>query len=467
MKHLESLDVPPTVFLIRWMRLLFGREFEFDSVLTLWDVVIAEDQTLEICEFICIAMLLRIRWYLLDADYNNALGILLRYPEQDKDFPAQTFGLDALYLQTHMTTEGGSYLVLKYTGRPLTSGRPTTPPALQRNITTFAVQRRQKMSPPRTPRSSRNIEAMLQSTAKNIYARSEKLGIAKAVRTAVDEVHKKAQEIRDSQASPARPGSGLLINRMRDLELRNRRLAELLAGAVDELWEYEKVVANTKTADEQPQQQVESVDKLSAAIAKVQFVQVYLDEPTLVLPEDEQVNDESVDDPGDKLETSALPTMEESKQGAETGGSGQASDAAQPLQSGLLADPSTFEDFDEGTTAAPVEQPAHEPVNQKSSPPEPPVAIGVPEAKAPSSPPPRPSLEQSSFSFMLGQESTDSGAFGKVETPPRARSRLGVSLFGNQDTRSRSSDATLKKEDENRDDDFDLSTLRRARITKK
>jgi len=73
-------------------------------------------------------MLLRIRWHLLEADYNNALGLLLRYPELDKDLPAQTLGLDALYLKAHMHVDGGSYCVLKYMGRPLLkSDRPATP----------------------------------------------------------------------------------------------------------------------------------------------------------------------------------------------------------------------------------------------------------------------------------------------------------------------------------------------------
>lgn len=73
-------------------------------------------------------MLLRIRWHLLEADYNNALGLLLRYPELEKDFPAQTLALDALYLKEHMHPDGGSYCVLKYTGRPLLKlDRPATP----------------------------------------------------------------------------------------------------------------------------------------------------------------------------------------------------------------------------------------------------------------------------------------------------------------------------------------------------
>jgi TBC1 domain family protein 5 len=41
---------------------LFGREFDFDQLLALWDVLFAYDPTLELIDLICVAMLLRIRW---------------------------------------------------------------------------------------------------------------------------------------------------------------------------------------------------------------------------------------------------------------------------------------------------------------------------------------------------------------------------------------------------------------------
>ena len=46
----------------RWMRLLFGREFPFQEVLVVWDRLFAEGLRSELVDFVCIAMLLRIRW---------------------------------------------------------------------------------------------------------------------------------------------------------------------------------------------------------------------------------------------------------------------------------------------------------------------------------------------------------------------------------------------------------------------
>ena len=60
-EHLTAIEVLPQIFLIRWIRLLFGREFPLDDVLSLWDVLFAEDPTLNLIDLICVSMLLRIR----------------------------------------------------------------------------------------------------------------------------------------------------------------------------------------------------------------------------------------------------------------------------------------------------------------------------------------------------------------------------------------------------------------------
>lgn len=61
-EHLTSIEILPQIFLIRWIRLLFGREFPFDEVLSLWDILFAENPALDLVDLICVSMLLRIRW---------------------------------------------------------------------------------------------------------------------------------------------------------------------------------------------------------------------------------------------------------------------------------------------------------------------------------------------------------------------------------------------------------------------
>ena len=53
---------PPSFFLCsRWIRLLFSREFPFLTTLDLWDAIFAEGNTLEIVDYLYVAMLVNIR----------------------------------------------------------------------------------------------------------------------------------------------------------------------------------------------------------------------------------------------------------------------------------------------------------------------------------------------------------------------------------------------------------------------
>jgi len=61
-EHLTAIEILPQIFLIRWVRLLFGREFPFEDVLALWDILFAEDPRLDLVDLISVSMLLRIRW---------------------------------------------------------------------------------------------------------------------------------------------------------------------------------------------------------------------------------------------------------------------------------------------------------------------------------------------------------------------------------------------------------------------
>jgi TBC1 domain family protein 5 len=60
--HLQNIDVIPQIFLMRWIRLLFGREFPFQDILDMWDLLFSSGPSLELVDYVCIAMMLRIRW---------------------------------------------------------------------------------------------------------------------------------------------------------------------------------------------------------------------------------------------------------------------------------------------------------------------------------------------------------------------------------------------------------------------
>lgn len=78
--HLLKLEIPLSLFGIRWLRLLFGREFPLHDLLVVWDAIFAEDQAFDLINYLCVAMLVRIREKLLYSDYTTTLTHLMKFP---------------------------------------------------------------------------------------------------------------------------------------------------------------------------------------------------------------------------------------------------------------------------------------------------------------------------------------------------------------------------------------------------
>ncbi|XP_022106136.1 TBC1 domain family member 5-like isoform X3 [Acanthaster planci] len=78
--HLTRLDIQPQIFGIRWVRLLFGREFTLQDLLVLWDTIFADSVTLDLIDYIFVAMLILVRELLLSGDYADCMSLLMRFP---------------------------------------------------------------------------------------------------------------------------------------------------------------------------------------------------------------------------------------------------------------------------------------------------------------------------------------------------------------------------------------------------
>ncbi|TKY85843.1 hypothetical protein EX895_005384 [Sporisorium graminicola] len=87
-QHLESLSIEPQIFCLRWIRMIFTREFALDDAIAIWDGLFASASSLDLIDYICIAMLLRIRNQLLAGDHTFALHSLLRYPTEAQVQPS-------------------------------------------------------------------------------------------------------------------------------------------------------------------------------------------------------------------------------------------------------------------------------------------------------------------------------------------------------------------------------------------
>eukprot|EP00771_Trimastix_marina_P001839 gnl/Trimastix_PCT/2944.p1 GENE.gnl/Trimastix_PCT/2944~~gnl/Trimastix_PCT/2944.p1 ORF type:complete len:729 (-),score=222.48 gnl/Trimastix_PCT/2944:104-2290(-) len=78
--HIQDRGIEPQLFLLRWIRLLFGREFHLLDAMVLWDGLFADSPTLELIDYTCLAMLAYIRDDLLSRDYVGCLRRLMKYP---------------------------------------------------------------------------------------------------------------------------------------------------------------------------------------------------------------------------------------------------------------------------------------------------------------------------------------------------------------------------------------------------
>ena len=84
--HFEKIGLNGIIFLQRWVKCVFNREFNIKDVLIIWDSIISspEIQTgydLAKIDIIAISMLLRIRNFLLLCDQNQCFMTLLQYPK--------------------------------------------------------------------------------------------------------------------------------------------------------------------------------------------------------------------------------------------------------------------------------------------------------------------------------------------------------------------------------------------------
>ena len=277
-----------------------------------------------------------------------------------------------------------------------------------------------------------NLEYYLQDAARGLYARGQKLGIRKAVQDAVGEVRKNVQAITspESEGRPRQVYYDRNISRPKDilrrvsaLQERNKALAKMLSSAVDELWEYEK---NLVTPEGNKSKVQTGKQELSATIAKVQFVQVFLEDPSLEVAatdtKDTAQDNSSSANSSYKHERSNAEQKEIVIETAHAKTAESISDRAEPDQN-LVQDihsPTTERSpySDSQITFASAEpslsRKPRTPVNLHAS---------------------RPSLAQSSFSWMVKPDAEGSSFVAASPTPTERRRGKGSRgfLFGEDD----------------------------------
>jgi len=251
----------------------------------------------------------------------------------------------------------------------------------------------------------------------------EQGGVEGIIRGAIGEVKKNVQFLQ--AGNPPRRGVSILHPSLRDanavsastseiasridfLEERNKALAKMLEDSLKSLWDHQKVAAEENSKVD--------VDALSLAVAKVQFVQVYLEDSAMPLPL-----------PGEPLHPPTGPV--------------RAKSAAQPTSAavpGPVDDTIAAQPTSQVPEDLKVANPNVASSDGKSSAirptPEPQASSAVTTQPSPFHHP-RPSLAQSSFSWMLGEDQRRSSFVAASPFPPEmkresdARGKAGF-LFG-------------------------------------
>ena len=339
------------------------------------------------------------------------------------------------------------------------------------------------------------MEQFFQGAAKSARAaleRGEKLGINQAVRDAVGELRRNMQNLNDTRIAPRPPQGGDAAATLAAMDKRSKQLATFLNETVADL----KALSASNLNDK-----VKSLQMIEVVAAKVQFVQIYLEDSTMDVPSfQEEAPRESEDSvkEGDKQETKGKGDARKLDAAIQksTGAKSQATEAAPPKTAAEvppavpekpdLADkktPTKSAPPAKPTTPAASKAPAAPPkpetkeaVPDKSSPEKPqdsaaetadvpsqPTAASdqlapaqPPAAAAPVRPqlpavPTRSTIAQSSFSWMLEpDESTPSAAAAAGSKSPTPQSKKRISnrvsrernafLFGDGGEEASSSD---------------------------
>ena len=421
----------------------------------------------------------------LDSDYSSALTLLLRYPMPLEPHGPTTFVSDAVCLKNNLSIKSGDQIIRKYSGRSSKMAVDhdwATSPAKSR----FSRKNNRRkptdddgkstsnspmLSPARFLRDQGGIDGILQEAAKGVYNRGEKWGVAQVLRGAV-------QGMRSGNSSPQQPpdsarwsldhgrsittGSDQLTARIKTLEERNKALGKMLENAIEDLWIQQKKFDNEKAEA--------AADALSLAIAKTQFVQVYLEDSSIPLvPE---IPAETIEEEAD---VTTIPPVLKIEGALVAGGDNDTVSTVQHITqscksaSSPITQPTVSEDLDTPIPTSVVNV-------SKMSPPK-----GVSTTEAPSVSPnqksllnsnkpsrfhhPRPSLAQSSFSWMLGEDKRRSSFVSASNFPSEkrrqsaARGKVGF-LFGDESADGTGSNMAKGKGENEEDDGFTLGTLK-------
>lgn len=266
-----------------------------------------------------------------------------------------------------------------------------------------ATGARSPLSPSRFIQQQGGMEALFQGAAKGVLERGEKLGINQAVRDAMVEIRRNVSEAKSSMKANrelySEPRSSPLPRGVAGMERRNKQLAAMLDDTVSRL----KTLATSPIDDEKKHR-----EELEVATARIQFVKVYLEDPTMPLLE--------------QRSSVITPVVEREEGGATSEPLSEAINAIDLNKSKEIGSPSLPSPA--VTTSSPASPPQADPDAMDTDPLGSGTATPIQAAHRPQAPiPTRSTLAQSSFSWMLepDESSSSSSLQAAAASAPRGK----------------------------------------------
>ena len=320
---------------------------------------------------------------------------------------------------------------------------------------------------------------MLQEAAKGMYRRSEKWNLGQALRGAVQGLQAGGQPSRRplsnvrwsfDEGRETRNNSEELSQRIQALEERNKALGKMIQAAMEDLSDQARQFDKEKAES--------AANAITLTIAKLQFVQVYLDNSTLPLGAEHSASENK---DKDNLKQPSEPNREISSTASSAKivplspdrGSPTAAGSSTPKMPSVRSGNVPIRPS--AVSASPSRRKSRSPpkrtptivVNTSTSTPSPDTSLQSPFQQ------PRPSLASSSFSWMLGDNDSKSGFVSASPFPPEedrkenaVRGRTGF-LFGeekrngSQGSGAKGKGREKRKDEGDGDDDgFTLGTLK-------
>ncbi|KAH9484312.1 TBC1 domain family member 5 [Psilocybe cubensis] len=277
------------------------------DALTLWDCLFACDATLELAQWVCVAMLIRIRNDLIPGDYSGQLTTLLRYPtpsSSDKVSGAPHHAIlllrQALALQMSPNPSTGSSIVMENKALlniPIeVPAIPDIPPRRPKNarpppatISSGSASLEGNTTRNHSRQTSTGAVGISEMFTRGLVERGESLGINKTFMNAVTEIRRNIPELAASlgvrtpnqqlsafplvderpveERPPWEPRTRFEMERdISQIQARDKILGESLAWIVDALLQDESDAQEPERVKKQKQEALESLSYVRDAL---------------------------------------------------------------------------------------------------------------------------------------------------------------------------------------------------------